>query len=240
VKSGASKLTSAGVPLCALLLLLYARFDVAATHVPTAMVVTPIVTQPVTFALRPPPHEAPKAASKAASKAVASKPAKKRRTVKGPVSNIDADGNVQLIIPVLGISASKLRDTFDDARGTGRVHDAIDIMAAHGTPVLAAAASTVIKRDHGARGGNALYALGDDGRTVYYYAHLDGYADGVIKGRKLNAGDVIGYVGDTGNAGPGNYHLHFEIMTTTDPHRYWGGAPTNPFPLLRKGITIKQ
>jgi murein DD-endopeptidase MepM/ murein hydrolase activator NlpD len=133
-----------------------------------------------------------------------------------------------------------LRDTYSDARGSGRRHDAIDIMAARGTPVLAAASSTVVKRDHGARGGTALYALGDDGRTVYYYAHLDGYADGITPGTKLNAGDVIGYVGNTGNAGPNNYHLHFEITTTKDPRRYWGGASTNPYPILRNGVTIRQ
>lgn len=156
------------------------------------------------------------------------------------VSNIDGAGAMQLIIPVMGINAAQLRDTYSDARGSGRRHDAIDIMAPHNTPVIAAAPAVVVKRDHGARGGIALYALAADRSTIYYYAHLDRYAPGVVEGTTLRAGDVLGYVGDTGNAGAGNYHLHFEITTTSDPKRYWGGASHNPYPLLRKGITVRQ
>jgi peptidoglycan LD-endopeptidase LytH len=142
-----------------------------------------------------------------------------------------------LIIPVQGVRASQLRDTFSDARGSGRSHDAIDIMAPHNTPVLAAAPAVVVRQDSGARGGIALYALGADQRTIYYYAHLDRYAEGIVEGKTLRAGDVIGYVGDTGNAGAGNYHLHFEITTTNDPKKYWNGVSLNPYRVLRTGIT---
>jgi murein DD-endopeptidase MepM/ murein hydrolase activator NlpD len=138
-----------------------------------------------------------------------------------------------LVIPVRGVSPERLRDTYSEARGLGRRHDAIDIDAPRGTPVLSVGASVVLKLFQSGRGGTTLYALAGDRRTIYYYAHLDRYADGIQEGVALKAGDVIGYVGDTGNATPGDYHLHFEISTTTDPRKYWGGMPVNPYPLLR-------
>ena len=143
----------------------------------------------------------------------------------------------QLLVPVQGVKPSQLTDTYSQARGEGRVHDAIDIPAARGTPVLAVADGTVLKLFASARGGTTLYELGTDGHTIYYYAHLDRYAAGTAEGKALRQGDVIGYVGNTGNAGAGNYHLHFEITTTNDPRRYWAGTPQNPFPLLRRGIS---
>lgn len=83
------------------------------------------------------------------------------------------------------------------------------------------------------RGGITLYELAPDRRTIYYYAHLDRYAPGMAEGRKLRRGEVLGYVGDTGDAVPGNHHLHFEVSTTADPKKYWGGVPQNPYPLLQ-------
>ncbi|HYH79127.1 MAG TPA: M23 family metallopeptidase [Longimicrobium sp.] len=138
----------------------------------------------------------------------------------------------RLMVPVQGVGASRLVDTYNQARGQGRVHDAIDIMAPRGTPVMAAADGVVLKLFQSARGGITLYELAPDRRTIYYYAHLDRYAAGIGEGRALRRGDVIGYVGDTGNSGTGNYHLHFEVSTTTDPKRYWAGTPQNPYPLL--------
>lgn len=143
----------------------------------------------------------------------------------------------QLLVPVRGVTPQQLVDTYSQARGQGRVHDAIDIPAARGTPVLAAAAGTVLKLFGSVRGGITLYELGTDGRTIYYYAHLERYAAGTAEGKALRQGDVVGYVGDSGNAGAGNYHLHFEITTTADPKRYWAGTPQNPYPLLRRGIS---
>lgn len=143
-------------------------------------------------------------------------------------------GRTALVIPVQGVTRDRLRDTYSDARGLGRRHDAIDIEAPRGTPVLSVAASVVMKLFQSDRGGTTLYALAPDQRTIYYYAHLDRYADGMIEGRRLRAGEILGYVGDTGNAQPGDYHLHFEISTTTDPKKYWGGTPVNPYPLLRR------
>lgn len=138
-----------------------------------------------------------------------------------------------LLIPVRGVEASSLVDTYEQSRGQGRRHDAIDIAAPRGTPVVAAADGVVMKLFRSERGGTALYQLAPDRRTIYYYAHLDRYARGMAEGRALRRGEVLGYVGDTGDAGPGNYHLHFEVSTTKDPARYWGGVPQNPYPLLQ-------
>jgi peptidoglycan LD-endopeptidase LytH len=137
-----------------------------------------------------------------------------------------------LLVPVAGVRPEGLVDTYTHARSEGRRHDAIDIMARRGTHVIAAAAGTVLKLFQSERGGITLYQLGADRRTVYYYAHLDRYAPGIVEGMRLEPGDTIGYVGDTGNAGAGNYHLHFEVSTTADPRKYWGGTPVNPYPLL--------
>lgn len=139
----------------------------------------------------------------------------------------------RLLIPVQGVKAESLVDTYEQARGQGRRHDAIDIMAPLGTPVLASADGVVMKLFDSVRGGTTLYQLAPDRRTIYYYAHLDRYAPAMAEGRSLRRGEVLGYVGNTGDAGPGNYHLHFEVSTTLDPVQYWGGTPQNPYPLLR-------
>jgi murein DD-endopeptidase MepM/ murein hydrolase activator NlpD len=138
-----------------------------------------------------------------------------------------------LIIPVVGIDRQKLRDTYSDMRSEGRVHNAIDIMAARGTPVLAATNGIIRKISYSERGGNTIYQLSMDGSTVYFYAHLEGYADGVLEGKRVNQGEVIAYVGDTGNAGAGNYHLHFAIWLVSDPKKFYEGENINPYPLLR-------
>jgi murein DD-endopeptidase MepM/ murein hydrolase activator NlpD len=140
---------------------------------------------------------------------------------------------LNLIIPVAGVKPEQLIDTFDDARSEGRVHDAIDIMAPAGTPVLAAADGRILKLFQSERGGTTIYQLGPN-QEVFYYAHLAGYAPGLAEGNNVRQGDVIAYVGDTGNAGPGNYHLHFSIAVVSDPKRYWEGTNINPYPLLRR------
>jgi peptidoglycan LD-endopeptidase LytH len=145
-------------------------------------------------------------------------------------------GQMELIIPVAGVRQDQLIDTFDDARSEGRVHDAIDIMAPAGTPVLAATGGKILKLFQSERGGTTIYQLSDDEKTVYYYAHLQGYADGLVEGKAVRQGEVIAYVGDTGNAGAGNYHLHFSISAVSDPKRYWEGTNINPYPLLHSGV----
>jgi peptidoglycan LD-endopeptidase LytH len=142
-------------------------------------------------------------------------------------------GTLKLIVPVAGVQPNQLLDTFSDSRSEGRVHDAIDISAAAGTPVLAAAEGQIIKLFQSERGGTTIYQLSTNQKLIFYYAHLQGYADGLTEGKSVRQGEVIGYVGDTGNAGPGNYHLHFSIAVVTDPKRYWEGTNINPYPLLR-------
>lgn len=137
-----------------------------------------------------------------------------------------------LAIPVMGVAPRALRDSYTAPRGGGRLHHAIDIMAPQGTPVVAAADGTVLKLRTGATGGITIYQLGTDGRTLYYYAHLQRYAAGMREGLRLRRGQIIAYVGDTGNAGRGNYHLHFSMGRLRDPARWWESENTNPYPLL--------
>lgn len=141
--------------------------------------------------------------------------------------------SLSLLIPVAGVRPNELRDTFSAARSEGRVHDAIDIPAPLGTPVLAAADGRIVKLFQSERGGTTIYQLDPDNKTIYYYAHLERYADGLMEGHVARRGEVIAYVGDTGNAGAGNYHLHFSILIVNDPKRYWDGTNVNPYPLLR-------
>ena len=141
--------------------------------------------------------------------------------------------SVALLIPVAGVRPEQLRDTFQESRSQGRSHDAIDIPAARGTPVLAAADGRIVKFFNSERGGITIYQLSADEKLIYYYAHLERYADGLTEGHIARRGEVIAYVGDTGNAGPGNYHLHFSVAIISDPKRYWTGTNINPYPLLR-------
>ena len=143
-------------------------------------------------------------------------------------------GKLNLIIPVAGVRPDQLLDTFTDSRSEGRSHDAIDILAPAGTPVLAVSDGEIVKLFQSDRGGTTIYQLSPDKKLVFYYAHLQRYADGIAVGKYLRQGEVIAYVGDTGNAGAGNYHLHFSIAVLADPKRYWDGTNINPYPLLRK------
>lgn len=145
---------------------------------------------------------------------------------------ISPPGN--LIVPVAGVRVDQLRDTFADARSEGRVHDAIDIAAPRGSPVLAAADGAIVKLSPSERGGTTIYQLSADSKYIYYYAHLERYADGLAVGHFAKQGETIAYVGDTGNAGTGNYHLHFSVAMVSDPKRYWEGMNINPYPLLRR------
>jgi peptidoglycan LD-endopeptidase LytH len=143
-------------------------------------------------------------------------------------------GQVNLIIPVAGVGPDQLLDTFADARSEGRTHDAIDIIAPAETPVLAATDGKILKLFQSERGGTTIYQLAANQELVFYYAHLSRYADGLAEGDVVRQGQVIAYVGDTGNAGAGNYHLHFSIAAVSDPKRYWEGTNVNPYPLLKR------
>ena len=137
-----------------------------------------------------------------------------------------------LLLPVQGVSAAELTDTYTDARSEGRSHDAIDIMAAKGTPVLAVADGYVEKLFTSERGGLTIYQFEPSGRYAYYYAHLDRYADGLAEKQQIRRGEVIGYVGATGNASPDAPHLHFAIFQLGPEKQWWKGTPINPYPVL--------
>lgn len=137
----------------------------------------------------------------------------------------------RLLIPVEGVTAGELRDSFYSERSEGRIHQALDIMAPQGTPVIASAAG-LVRLYTSDRGGIMIYVTDSSGLYVYYYGHLQRYADGLYDGKAVRRGEVIGYVGDTGNAGAGNYHLHFGIAKATGPGKWSGGEPINSYPLL--------
>ena len=162
-------------------------------------------------------------------------------TVLRPLARSDLDAlSAELIIPVPGVKASELRDTFHEPRGGGtRIHEALDILAPRGTPVLSASAGRVLKLHNSKDGGLMVYAADASDRFVLLYAHLDHYADGMQDGLPLRQGEVIGYVGTTGNAPPNTPHLHFAIAHPTDVKLWWTGEAIDPRPLLQRSAAAK-
>lgn len=193
-------------------------------------VITLSRSQPAGASPTAPPPARPRDDSAATPLTFSSPTTNSSPTVPSPTSPSPAG----LIIPVAGVRPGQLRDTFSEARSEGRVHDAIDIPAPQGTAVLAAADGPIVKLFQSVRGGTTIYQLSVDGKFVYYYAHLDRYADGLGEGHFAKQGETIAYVGDTGNAGAGNYHLHFSISEISNPKDFWHGVNINPYPLLRK------
>lgn len=143
-----------------------------------------------------------------------------------------AGGPGKLLVPVQGVRTAGLSDTFEQPRGKQRHHEALDIMAAKGTPVLAVADGRVEKLFQSKPGGTTLYQFEPTGRYAYYYAHLDRYADGIKEGMELKRGQLLGYVGVTGNSDPNAPHLHFAMFELTPEKQWWKGTPINPFPLM--------
>jgi peptidoglycan LD-endopeptidase LytH len=143
-------------------------------------------------------------------------------------------GPAGLAIPVVGVKQAELVDTYTQARAGGaRRHDAIDIMAPTGRPVVAAAPGRVEKLFFSqGGGGTSAYLRSDDGRWIYYYAHLSAYAPGLREGQRLRRGAPVGYVGASGNANPAGPHLHFAINRMEPGEKWWQGTAINPYPLL--------
>lgn len=140
----------------------------------------------------------------------------------------------ELTMPIAGIDPMKLSSNFNALRGLGRRHEALDIMAPRRTPVLSAAAGRVLKLFTSHDGGLMVYAADSSERFILMYAHLDGYASGLRDGAPLTRGQVIGYVGFTGNASPNAPHLHFAIARSGDLRRWSKGTPVDPLPLLQR------
>lgn len=137
-----------------------------------------------------------------------------------------------LLIPVAGVRAAQLTDTFNDSRDGTRRHEALDIMAARGTPVLAASDGTVAKLFTSVPGGLTIYEFDPTSTYAYYYAHLDHYAPGLAEGKAIKRGDLIAYVGSTGNASADAPHLHFAIFVLGPEKQWWKGTAIDPYPLL--------
>jgi murein DD-endopeptidase MepM/ murein hydrolase activator NlpD len=138
-----------------------------------------------------------------------------------------------LTLPVQGVMPAQLSDTYTQARAAGAPHEAIDIMSARGTPVLAVEDGKVAKLFLSKPGGITIYQFDPASQYAYYYAHLDRYAEGLTEGASLRKGQVIGYVGSTGNASPDAPHLHFAIFKLGPERQWWRGAPLNPYLVWR-------
>ncbi|MCZ8256840.1 MAG: M23 family metallopeptidase, partial [Polaromonas sp.] len=131
------------------------------------------------------------------------------------------------------VGAAQLTDTYSQARAAGTPHEAVDIMAPRGTPVLAVEDGKLVKLFLSKPGGITIYQFDPDNQYAYYYAHLDRYADGITEGASLRKGQVIGFVGSTGNASPDAPHLHFAIFKLGPERQWWRGAPLNPYLVWR-------
>jgi murein DD-endopeptidase MepM/ murein hydrolase activator NlpD len=147
-------------------------------------------------------------------------------------SDIDTLLLKALRIPLDGVTRAELQPSFTQLRGA-RQHEAIDILAPRGTPVRAVEAGVVAKLFVSERGGITVYQYDPSNRFCYYYAHLDRYADGLKEGQRLREGDVVGYVGTSGNAPPDTPHLHFAIFRLDEPGRWWEGRAIDPYDVLR-------
>ncbi len=191
------------------------------------MILTDYVTDPTEIAVVPTPQEIP---------SISYYETPQPEAVQQPETVNNSQATASLMIPVAGIKREQLQDTFMDSRSQGRVHNAIDIIAPLGTPVLAAADGEIAKFFDSQRGGITIYQRSADQHFIYYYGHLQKRADNLREGDFVKQGTIIGYVGDTGNSGAGNYHLHFSISIPTDPKRIFDAEEINPYPLLKDAI----
>jgi peptidoglycan LD-endopeptidase LytH len=150
----------------------------------------------------------------------------------GARNKIDVNKVSGLMVPVEGVLRTSLRRDFADNRGGGRTHGALDIRAPRGTPVVAATDGTIKKLFTSKAGGLTIYQYDNAEELCYYYAHLDRYVDGIKEGQRVSAGDIIGYVGITGNAPIDAPHLHFAINVLPPTKEWWKGEPIDPYTLL--------
>ena len=144
----------------------------------------------------------------------------------GAISSI-----LEMTPPIRGLALANLRDTFEETHD-GKRHEAIDILEPKGTPVRAVVSGTVRKLFLSKPGGNTIYQFDEMGVYCYYYAHLDGYVEGLQEGTQVQSGDVIGFVGSTGNASPDTPHLHFAIFELGPEKLWWQGKAVDPYPGL--------
>ena len=148
-------------------------------------------------------------------------------------SDLEALRAQSMVVPVAGLTPRDLVDSFDDKRGQSRQHNALDIMAARNTPAIAATSGTIARLHNSAAGGLSVYQRDRTSRFVLMYGHLDSYRHGLKEGDTVRRGEIIGFVGSTGNASPLAPHLHFQIMRSENPKDWWRGTPINPFLIYR-------
>jgi len=146
------------------------------------------------------------------------------------------DSRPRIGLPIAGLQAKDIQDTFSQLRGGSRPHEATDVLAPRGTPVLAVDAGTIKKLFTSKPGGLTVYQFDPQVVYCYYYAHLDRYATNLKEGMTVNRGDLIGYVGTTGNAPANTPHLHFAIFKLGVLKRWWEGTPINPYPFLIEAL----
>lgn len=139
-------------------------------------------------------------------------------------------------LPIAGLQPGDIQDSFEQTRGAERKHEACDIMAPRGTPVLAVDHGIIKKLFNSKPGGLTVYQFDSTERFCFYYAHLDRYAEGLREGMLLKRGEKVGYVGSTGNADPAAPHLHLAIFELGPEKRWWEGKPINPYPILMQAF----
>lgn len=205
-----------------------------------ALVASTACSQRAPWRVIPATHAAPVAIPAGSPRSDASAPASLATTSAAP-SDATAVAHVRsLYFPVAHGDSVRLDDSFEAPRDGGvRKHQAIDIMAPRGTPVLSAGDGRILRLSKSVKGGISVYATDLEERFVYYYAHLDRYHPGVYAGKPLMRGDTLGYVGTTGNSPANVPHLHFQIMHMPADRRFWSGAPVNPYPLLKPATSAQ-
>lgn len=181
----------------------------------------------------PLPRSTPPAAPAASSAPLMPAAAPRSEAETSGTGGLVASGaGAALLIPVAGVRFDQISDTYDQPRGPERKHEALDIPAPIGTPVYAVADGTIAKLFTSKPGGLTIYQFDPQEKYAYYYAHLDHYATALKEGQAVRRGDLIGYVGASGNADPAAPHLHFALFELTPEKHWWQGTPRNPYPLL--------
>jgi murein DD-endopeptidase MepM/ murein hydrolase activator NlpD len=145
-------------------------------------------------------------------------------------------GDVQrgrLRMPLDGEDVESLKGGFAETRGGNRPHEAVDMLAPRNTPVHAVDGGSIAKLFTSKAGGLTIYQFDPGGRLCYYYAHLERYADGLKDGQMVSQGDIIGYVGTTGNAPPNTPHLHFAVFELNADRHWWQGRPIDPYRVFK-------
>jgi murein DD-endopeptidase MepM/ murein hydrolase activator NlpD len=197
-----------------------------------ALPAPPAPPEPVAAQAPPAPKEEPRLTE--AELAPKAEPGSQPQAALAALPEVNGGAPAGLLVPVEGIKAGQVTDTFGQPRGKERRHEALDIMAPKGTRVLATADGKVVKLFNSKPGGLTVYQFDPSGSYAYYYAHLDRYAQGLKEGMELKRGDLVGYVGSTGNASTEAPHLHFALMQLGPEKQWWKGTAVDPYPLLER------